>query len=577
MGRAAASVASSRRRRGGWSGWVRAAIVTAGVVVLIGGGVAYARTRGTGPDYRTANVQTGSTTHALVSTGTIGPALQQTVTFPVSGTVATVEVKPGQHVTAGDVLATLVTTSQAAAVTSAQSTLANAGLTLYQAENGQIGQTGGAPAGGSTARSATVTTALVTGPGGSTPASGSSPGGSAAIVAAQKQVLASQQKIDRLLATTKADLALAGALCTVQPAAGATESAPSPSTPIPTPGPGTGLGGHGPTAPAPTTCAGALQLVLTDQTTTLAAQEGLSQQEVALDKLLARSASSNGSPKAGSGSGSKGGRTARSTTGHSSAATSSGTTTAVSGAQLAADQAAVDAARAQLLVAQQDLAQATIRTPIAGTVVAMGYTVGQRTDGSSGIQIVGSTAHVVTTEVPVTSIGTVKVGQNATVTPDGSAVQVPAKVVQVAVAPTTGTSTSYAVTLGLAGSPAGLHNGGSAAVSILTGTAVGAVVVPTSAVHYIGSFAFVTTIAGGQTTTVPVTVGVVGPAWTTVTASRGGSLPVGTQVVLADLSQALPASSTTTTPRIAFGGGVARFGGGAGAGGGAGRSRAGGG
>jgi HlyD family secretion protein len=539
------------------------------VVLVSGGGVAYAKTRNNGPSYRTASVQTGSAVHALVSTGTIGPALQTTVTFPASGTVASVDVTVGQHVLAGAVLAALQTTTQSAAVTSARSSLASAQLTLYQAENGETSAQSGSGS-GSSARSASIVTAeAVSASGHGASGSGSSSsGGSSAIVAAQRKLVASQQKIDAMLAQTKAVLALAGTLCTAPTATGTTSAGTGQSqpvtTPTPTPGGGKGPGGTGTTHPTPTTCSGALAQVLTDQTTTLSLEEGLSQQEAALNKILSHSTGSTSGSKSGSSAGSSG----------SGAASSSGTTTVVSASQLAADQAAVDAAQAELLVAQQDLAQATIVSPIAGTVVGVGLTVGQRAGTTSGIQIVGSTAHVVTTDVSVTNIATVKVGQSATVTPDGSATPIAGKVLEISVAPVSGTSTSYAVTIGLAGSPAGLHNGATAAVSIVTGQAAGAVVVPTSAVHNLGSFAFVTVLSGSTTAAVPVTVGVVGPQWTTVTATRTGSLPVGAEVVLADLSTPLPSSNTTTVRTgVGLGGGAGRFAGGAGfAGGGGGRA-----
>ena len=133
-------------------------------------------------------------------------------------------------------------------------------------------------------------------------------------------------------------------------------------------------------------------------------------------------------------------------------------------AQLAADQAQVDAAEAALAVAQQNLAQAIIVSPMAGTVSAVGLTVGGHAtagSSSSAVIIIGDT-HVVTIAVNVTKVPQVAVGQVAEVTPDGGAAAVTAKVTRVGVAPTTGPS--YAVVLGLTGAVAGLRDGTSASV-----------------------------------------------------------------------------------------------------------------
>lgn len=523
------------------------------LALIGGGGVAYARSRTSGPGYRTAAVQTGAATHVLVSSGTIGPALAKTVSFPTSGTVASVRVRVGQPVSAGTVLATLDSTAQSAAVTMAKSTLADAQLTLYQAENGQIEQSGGQSPGGASARSAgvTATTAMISV---GTGRSGSSPsGGTTTIVAAQRKLLAAQKQVDAMLGRTKAALALADTLCTASPSPTTSASSSTLPTSVPTPSATSDLGstppGRIPGSPAPTTCSAALQQVLTDQTMTLAQQEALSGQEAALTALLGRAS--------GSATGSRSGATTGSGVSRPSGTTSSGATVAASAAQLAADQAAVDAAQAELMVAQQNLVQTTIRSPIKGSVVAVGLTVGQRS-GTNGVEVVGSSAHVVTTDVPVADIDTIKVGQGVTVTLDGSVTTLVGTVVQVPVAPVSeGTTTSYAVVVGLAGAPTGLRDGAGATVAIRTGFVAGAVVVPTSAVHYVGSLALVTTVVDGATTAVPVRVGVVGPVWTAVTASRAGTLPAGAAVVLADLSEPLP-TSNPTTGRTGFGG-AARF------------------
>ena len=67
----------------------------------------------------------GTITKTVASSGTIEPASQADLNFAVAGRVNTVSVSPGQTVAAGQVLATLDSTSLAASLTQAQASLAN--------------------------------------------------------------------------------------------------------------------------------------------------------------------------------------------------------------------------------------------------------------------------------------------------------------------------------------------------------------------------------------------------------------------------------------------------------------------
>ncbi len=237
----------------------------------------------------------------------------------------------------------------------------------------------------------------------------------------------------------------------------------------------------------------------------------------------------------------------------------------MSAAQLAAYAAAVDAADAALAVAKQNLAQAEIVSPIAGVVSSVGVTVGQSaTAGSStdAIDVVSSTSHSVVLAVDVTKIASVKVGDKATVIPDGRRTSLPAVVSYVAAAPSTSGGTSYTVRLSFVGSPAGLYDGIQAAATIVVADVANVVAVPTSAIHHLGTASYVTVLADGTAKQQLVTVGATGATYTQVT--KG--LTVGEEVVLANLSAAIP-TSTTTTNRF---GGATGLGSGAGLGGGTG-------
>jgi HlyD family secretion protein len=219
-----------------------------------------------------------------------------------------------------------------------------------------------------------------------------------------------------------------------------------------------------------------------------------------------------------------------------------------SAADLAADQQAVDAAAADVAVAQQALNQATIGSPIDGTVVAVNVNVGDTVSAASStanIVVQGDGGYEVATTVSVDRVGQVAVGQPAALVPDGGRKALTGKVAYVSVVPTTSSTTNdatptYLVIVGLDKSGADLKNGSTGTVSITTGSATAALAVPTSAVTTFGNRHTVQILSGGTTRRVAVTVGAVGDTWTEV---KGG-LSAGEQVVLANVSEPLPSSAT---------------------------------
>ena len=604
------------------------AVALVGALVLVGGygAVAYATSQNTTPTYVTAIAGQHSVSQSLQATGTTEPFSAATVSFAVSGTVATVPVTTGQNVTAGQVLATLDTTSLEYALATAQGQVANAELTLSQAQSGQVSAatttgsttgttsnktstaatgTGGAGATGTAGGTRTTSSKTGTTGAGSNGASTTatkSPGAShtgsgaaASITATQRLLLATVHQADSLLARTKTDLASATTLCSSQnnPLPTPTQtSTPTPATtpsPTLTPAPAPTAGKTATTPAAlstslateqnvsltttaggqPATCIQGQQVVLKDESRLLTLQQGLSGQEAALDKLLTSSASSTGtsstsptstgtsstgtSPTGTSSTGTS--STGTSPTGTTSAgktsATSGGTgstTVAVSAAQLAADQAAVDAANASLALAQQQLSQASIVSPLTGVVSSVGLTVGQQaTAGSTttAVDVIDPTGHGVTLSVDVTKIAQVKVGDKATVVPDGSSTPLAATVSYVAAAPTTSSSTAYNVQLAFTSTPTKLRDGVQAAVTITTAQAVNALAVPTSSVNHRGTIDYVLVLNGATTKMQIITLGAVGALYTQVT----GGLTAGQRVVLANPNTPIPTS--TVTGRIA--------------------------
>ena len=465
--------------------------------------------------------------------GTLNPVRQADVPFAVSGTVASVAVKGGQSVTAGQKLGSLSKASLKAGLTAAEATVTRADL---QISNDIASQDTVAPGSGSG------------------PERGSSPGTTASSLRPlQQAVLRDQRRADHALAQARTALAQANRVC-AGPSGPGPSATPSPSpsgTPTVSPAQtATGAGDASPTtaptrsarpSPTPTIspgrCASATRQVLAAETVVLHAQQMLSRQLTALGAALAKAiaragtaSSSNGSGGATSGGGgSSGGGTTGSAHG------------TVSAAQLAADQATADADAAQVTVAQQDLANATVLSPISGTVVSVDASPGAAaTAGSTAFEIAGLDSYQVVTDVPVTDLPALKVGQRASVQPDGLNRLLAGSVVSIGLIPDTSASpVTYPVTIGIAGqSAAALHANGFADVTITTGRSRG-VSVPTSAVHYSGRSATVTVYSAGRTHSVKVRTGTKGLVMTRITAG----LKAGQHVVLADLRKPLPSGN----------------------------------
>ncbi len=208
--------------------------------------------------------------------------------------------------------------------------------------------------------------------------------------------------------------------------------------------------------------------------------------------------------------------------------------------------------------------------------VAAGDTV-TAASTTANILVVGPDGFEATTTVSVDDVAHVKVGQPATVVPDGSKRALAGTVTSISVAPVDTSSTPiYRVVIALADPHANLDNGATATAAIVTQQAQNALAVPTSAVTTTGTRHFVTVLDGTNTSRVAVTTGVIGDRYTEVTSG----VRAGQEVVLADLSEPLPGSATDSSsdsngngsnrfPGGGFappGGGTFRFGGGAGGG-----------
>lgn len=509
-------------------------VITVAALTLVGAAAtAHATSSNSSPSYRMAEVIEGSTSQALTAVGTVQPAEAATVTFPIAGTVATAPVAAGAKVHSGQVLATLDRTSLQAALDSATSRQASAQATLTAARNGQLSAAGGS--------------------------SGSSGGsGTRAFATAQRRLLVDQRTADTALAASSTALRKAGSACGVDIDPGpAPSSSPEPtgspepsSSSEPDDGEGEGEGEDGP-APDPGRCLYAQAEVLKQETAARTALAAVAADVRTLDSLLQASlrtaATSRVTGSGGTGSG--------------------GGTTVVSAPQLAAYQAAVDAAEASVEAARQDLAQATITSPIDGVVQSVTLTIGDRVSASSrtaSVIVAAPGAQQVVSQVAVTQLPSLKVGQAASVTPDGSTTRLEGRIATIGLLPVSGSTTTYPVTVDLPGTP-GLPNGGTATVSFTTASSGRtAVLVPTSALEPVGNRWTVRVVDGGKVTVTPVEVGAVGAQYTEV----ASGLSVGQQVAVAQTDAPIPTGNIG--PGRGFGGGVVMIQGGGGRGSGAG-------
>lgn len=177
-----------------------------------------------------------------------------------------------------------------------------------------------------------------------------------------------------------------------------------------------------------------------------------------------------------------------------------------------ADNAAVSAANLALSIAQANLGDATLRAPVAGTVVAVTLTPGLQVSGTvnaagaaPGITIISSNSWVVEAAVSDASIAGVTIGEQAIITPQGSTTSVYGTVLSVGlVANVSGGVASFPVTVAITGSPSGLYTGLPANLSLTTRVQANVIEIPVLAVHSLTSHPYVIVETG--TTKVPTSV-----------------------------------------------------------------------
>lgn len=137
--------------------------------------------------------------------------------------------------------------------------------------------------------------------------------------------------------------------------------------------------------------------------------------------------------------------------------------------QVAAAEAAVTEAEAGLEVARAALAQATLRAPLAGTIIRLEISPGETVKPGQGVLTLADLRRlrVETTDLSERDVDQVSVGQRATVYVEGLGVEVGGEVDDIALqADTIGGDVVYAVTIELDEQPSGLRWGMSVEVEI---------------------------------------------------------------------------------------------------------------
>lgn len=543
----------ARRRQRRWA--VGGAAFVAAIAAVAG---AIETSGGSGSSYRTASVERADVDATIDSLGTIQSVNQATFSFPIGGTVRSVSATVGQHVTVGQTLAQLDTISLDAQVASARSAVAAAQAKLAADQSSQTNPTVTAAVGPAAFSTQTPS-------GNNTRAAGTAPSDPASaarnlLTQQQTQLINDQHRTDHDLTEEKQDLATETNRCQALVTAANGGTTPIPANRSQRHGRPTPDGTTTAAPPDPSQCQAAITTVLADQAAVEHDQQAMTADLPALSAAITKFMTTAqitqpvGSPHpAAAPNDARAARTTATPTG--SANRTAPAPRPASPEQLAADQATIDAAQAQLTEAQQAHDQAELRSPIDGTVGLVTINAGQTVPGSSAspqIVVIGAGAHQVTASVNEASIGSVRVGDAATIIPSGSSATIHGQVVSIGLLGASGSaaspgSVSYPVTIGLTDTDQQLFGGQSASVSIMLAHASDTLTVPSSAVHHGNSSSTVAVLRNGTARNVDITLGVVGPTRTQVLAG----LNPGDQVILADLSRPLPAVDIQNLRRIA--------------------------
>jgi len=195
--------------------------------------------------------------------------------------------------------------------------------------------------------------------------------------------------------------------------------------------------------------------------------------------------------------------------------------------QLASARAQLASAQAKLISARNDLAGATMTSPIDGVVAQVNLTTNTKVIGASSITtgagttttitsstsaaaqivVVDVTAWQLNATVGMADLSVLKQGMAATVTPTGSQTPLPATLNTVGLVGTSsGGQSTFPITLLITGNPPGLYIGGTGD-TVVTVSSVEALTIPTAAVAMVAGQPTVKVMRNGVETAVTVKLG----------------------------------------------------------------------
>jgi multidrug efflux pump subunit AcrA (membrane-fusion protein) len=241
-----------------------------------------------------------------------------------------------------------------------------------------------------------------------------------------------------------------------------------------------------------------------------------------------------------------------------------------SAVQIASTQAQLADVQGKLTDAKTALAEASMTSPIAGTVAQVNIAIGDKVGstgstsaGSAGtgsggtgsggtgsggtgsstsagassssstaqVVVISTTSWVVQASVGSADLPRLKKGMQAEITPTGSATKVFGLVNSIGIVASSSSSgsASFPVTIVVTGSPKGLYAGGAADVSVIVRQLENLLTVPTNALHTEGGKTVVHQIRNGVQVSTPVKVGTTyGPVTQVLSGLKAGDKVVGT-------------------------------------------------
>ncbi len=201
---------------------------------------------------------------------------------------------------------------------------------------------------------------------------------------------------------------------------------------------------------------------------------------------------------------------------------------------IVAAEVALSKARRELASAQEQVAAATMRAPMAGTLSALPWSLGSTAKDTDRAVVTAPGAVTVSLTIPSSAYLAVKPGQQATVRAPGG-VEAVATVASKALVPNG--MGAFPVTILASGSNADrLAGGSSASVEIDVSSATDVIVVPLSAVTRWGEEGTVRRLEGDDVVEVPVKLGSIGDTHAEVLEG----VSVGQRLVVADATRPLP-------------------------------------